>query len=464
MIVYRILYHSYRFREGVTVRSSVPFRTDFPDPVLYDVESGPIEPWGMSLESLRQRGEGSTFDHGWIVVAAAFWVIAVTSGSFYSYGVFFKPMLAEFGWNRQLGSGVMGVACLIYVLILPFVGHLADRRGPRWVMAVSAGLLGLGYVLGSGIRSALQLYLFVGVLGGLSYPGLLPVPVAVVSRWFDRNRGLALGIALAGVGVGTLAMPALLALLVSAYGWRTAFAVLGFAVCLSCVPPCLMAMRDPEGNGASPPAAGPPEILGAGSQAENGPGLSMREAIRTRVFWILFAQYGICIAVLGMMMIHIVPHLTDRGMSSTTAANVLGAIGLGSVFGRILAGILADKYGVIRILAACLIAKVIVLFFFPRASGFAVAYVLGVCYGVSYGGFMVVIPALTSLLFGLQAMGAIFATVSVAEGIGFGVGSYLAGYIWDVTGSYQRMFQIAVVLIFVAMVLPLFIRVPKKNS
>jgi MFS family permease len=412
----------------------------------------------MTRDSLRK------LDHGWVVVAAAFWVITVTSGSFYSYGVFFKPMLAEFGWNRQLTAGVMGLACLIYVAVLPFVGHLADRKGPPRVMAVSAGLLGLGYVLGAYVESALQLYLFVGVLGGLSYPGLLPVPVAVVTRWFDKNRGFALGVTLAGVGVGTLVMPPLIALLVSAYGWRAAFTVLGFLVCLTCVPPCILFMRDPDVNVGLTRGDGKWDEFDSLAPGENGPGLSVHEALRTRAFWVLFAQYGICITVLGMIMIHIVPHLTDIGMLPTVAANILGAIGLGSIFGRILSGVASDRYGITMVLVACLIVKVIVLVSLTKASGFLVCYALGLFYGVSYGGFMVVIPALTSLLFGLRAMGAIFATISIAEGIGFGLGSYMAGYVWDVWGSYQGSFLIGVVLILIAIVLTAFIKVPEKGS
>ncbi len=417
---------------------------------------------GNTQEDSASKKEGK-LDRGWGVVAAAFWVIAITSGSFYSYGVFFKPMAAEFGWSRQLTSGVMGLACLIYVVALPFVGHLADRKGPRLVMAASTGLLGLGYVLGAYVESALQLYLFVGVLGGLSYPGLLPVPVAVVSRWFEASRGLALGIALAGVGVGTLVMPALIALLVDAHGWRVAFLVLGFAVCLTCVPPCVLAMRDPEA-GSAPPLGkretGAPETAPrTGIVAD----LSIREALETRVFWLLFAQYGLCITVLGMVMIHIVPYLTDMGMSAPVAANVLGAIGLGSLFGRILAGVASDRFGVRRVLMTCLTVKVLVLFGLARAGGFAVFYALGFLYGVSYGGFMVVIPALTSFLFGLRAMGAIFATISIAEGIGFGLGSFLAGYIWDVTGGYALMFRLGGVLILAAMALPLFVKVPQED-
>ena len=196
-----------------------------PAPVL------PAQGRWLILDAALSKGARKA-GHGWAVVAAAFWIIAVTSGSFYSYGVFFKPMAQEFGWSRQLTAGVMGLACLIYVVVLPFVGHLADRRGPRLVMAVSTALLGLGYLLGAYVRSAVELYLFVGVLGGLSYPGLLPVPVAVVSRWFDGNRGLALGITLAGVGVGTLAVPPLIASLVEGFGWRSAFLILGSLVLL----------------------------------------------------------------------------------------------------------------------------------------------------------------------------------------------------------------------------------------
>jgi MFS family permease len=327
-------------------------------------------------------------------------------------------------------------------------------------MAVSTGLLGVGYLLGAYVQSALQLYLVVGVLGGLSYPGLLPVPVAVVSRWFDGNRGLALGLTLAGVGVGTLAMPPLIALLVEGYGWRNAFFVLGLLICLICIPPCLLFMRDSEGKRNGSPGEGHLTEVDGVSPGTTGPELSLQEAVGTRAFWLLFFLYGLCIVVLGMIMIHIVPYLTDRGMSPTAAANVLGAIGLGSILGRILVGVLSDRYGTKLVLMACLVTKAIVLLCLPRAGGFLVSYALGFFYGVSYGGFMILIPALTSYLFGLAAMGAIFATISIAEGIGFGVGSYLAGYIWDVTGTYQMMFLIGIVLILVSMLLAAFLKAP----
>jgi OFA family oxalate/formate antiporter-like MFS transporter len=406
--------------------------------------------------SRRARG----LDHGWIVVAAAFWIIALTSGSFYSYGVFFKPMLEEFGWSRQLTAGVMGLACLIYVVVLPFVGHLADRRGPRLVMAVSIALLGLGYLLGAYVRSAVELYLFVGVLGGLSYPGLLPVPVAVVSRWFDGNRGLALGITLAGVGVGTLAAPPLTALVVQGYGWRVAFLVLGSLVLLTCMPPSILFIRDPGGQGKSHAAGGQPAWPGALPVGQGGPAFTIKQALRTRAFWVLFSLYGMGIVVVGMIMIHIVPHLTDIGMPPTVAANVLGAIGVGSVIGRILAGVLADVYGARIVLVTLLIIKVVVLLSLTTATGFALAYALGFFYGVAYGGFMVIVPALTSLLFGLPAMGAIFATISIAEGIGFGLGSFLAGYVWDVTGSYSGSFLIGGLLILASIALVAFLKAP----
>jgi MFS transporter, OFA family, oxalate/formate antiporter len=399
-----------------------------------------------------------------VVVAAAFWIIAVTSGSFYSYGVFFKPMADEFGWSRQLTAGVMGVACLVYVLVLPFVGHLADRQGPRLVMAVSMGLLGLGYVLGASVQSAAELYLFVGLLGGLSYPGLLPVPVAVVSRWFEGNRGLALGIALAGVGVGTLAVPPLIALLVQGYGWRVAFLMLGSMVFLTCIPPSILFMRDPKGKGKLHAGRVEPAGLGALPVEQGGPAFTIHEALRTRAFWILFFLYGIGIVVVGMIMIHIVPYLTDIGMPATVAANVLGAIGVGSVIGRILAGVVADRCGTRIVLVTLLTIKVVVLLSLTSATGFALTYALGFLYGVSYGGFMVVIPALTSHLFGLPAMGAIFATISIAEGVGFGLGSFLAGYIWDVTGSYRCSFQVGALLILASVLLTAFLKAPEGDQ
>jgi MFS family permease len=130
------------------------------------------------------------------------------------------------------------------------------------------------------------------------------------------------------------------------------------------------------------------------------------------------------------------------------------------VLGRILVGVLADRYGTKLVLVACLIIKGIVLLCLPEAGGFLFSYALGFFYGVSYGGFMVVIPALTSYLFGLSAMGAIFATISIAEGVGFGLGSYLAGYIWDMSGSYRMMFLIGIALVLASILLAAFLKAP----
>ena len=219
-------------------------------------------------------------------------------------------------------------------------------------------------------------------------------------------------------------------------------------------------MRDPEGQGNGSSGEGDSSEIDATPPGTMGPELSLQEAIGTRAFWLLFFLYGLCIVVLGMIMIHIVPHLTDRGMSATAAANVLGAIGLGSILGRILVGVLSDRYGTRLVMVACLIVKCIVLLCLPRTGGFLASYALGFFYGVSYGGFMILVPALTSYLFGLAAMGAIFATISIAEGIGFGLGSYLAGYIWDVTGTYQMMFLIGIALILVSMLLAAVLKAP----
>ena len=147
---------------------------------------------------------------------------------------------------------------------------------------------------------------------------------------------------------------------------------------------------------------------------------------------------------------------------------LLAALAHGSILAQgigILVGVLADRYGTKLVLTACLTIKGIVLLCLPGAEGFLSSYALGFFYGISYGGFMIVIPALTSYLFGLAAMGAIFATISIAEGVGFGLGSYLAGYIWDVTGSYQTMFLIGIALILVSMLLAAFLKAPavEKN-
>ncbi|MBW1682951.1 MAG: MFS transporter [Deltaproteobacteria bacterium] len=199
---------------------------------------------------------------GWWVVTAAFLIMAVTVGAFYSYGVFFLPVLTEFGWGRGLASGVVLFSALVYAAAVAPAGWLADRYGFRILCASTAGLLGLGLVLCSQIRTVWHLYLFGGLLTGLGAPVSVALPLSVVARWFTKNQGLALAAASTGIGAGTALVPLLAAYLMEHLGWRTSYAVIGVLVWAVAVPSALLAMRRPKSG----------EVPGQNAEARTIPG------------------------------------------------------------------------------------------------------------------------------------------------------------------------------------------------
>jgi len=390
------------------------------------------------LSSNAPREKGLYF--GWWVVAAAFLISAAAVGSFYCYGVFFVPVMAEFGWSRTVISGVALVGGLTYAATVPVTGWLADRFGFRLMTVIMAATLGLGLLLSSLVHSVWHLYLFTGFICGLGAPIAVALPLAMVTRWFMKRQGLALGIASAGIGVGTALVPLLANTLISSFGWRVSYGFLGLLIWVTCIPAALMAMRNPE-----------PDYVGAREgELSNGKSsfdphekrtdLSVSKALRTGPFWCLFTVFGLSIFCLGLAMTHLVPHARDMGLSAVTAAGLLSAMGAFSIVGRIGSGVIADRVGARPVLMAGILIQGVMMLWLVWADATWMFYLFAALFGLSYGGNIVLIPKLTAHIFGLASMGAIFGALSVADGLGFGTGPLLAGYVFDVTGSYNISF------------------------
>ncbi|MBA7672941.1 L-lactate transporter [subsurface metagenome] len=400
--------------------------------------------------------------YGWIVVAAAFLITAITCGAFYSYGVFFMPVLTEFGSTRGLISGVSSVAGFTYAATIPLAGLLADRYGFRLIMAITAGLLGLGFLLSSQVQAVWQLYLFAGLFTGCGSSIAIALPLSMVSQWFTRRQGLALGIASAGIGFGTALVPVLAACLISDYGWRVAYAIVGSLVCLICIPLSLITMRKPQDSYVQAYEGEKTTGADAHRQGDGNPGSSLLEAVRTAPFWFLFAVYALCILGLAAIMIHVVPYALDMGLPAVTAAGLLTVIGVCSIIGRLASGAASDKVGTKPVLAACLAAQGIMMLWLMNAGDLWSLYLFAVFFGISYGGCIPLIPKMTSQLFGSRSIGAIFGGISVADGVGFMIGPFLAGYVFDITGSYHISFLGFGAGVLAAVILSLFLRPPRK--
>jgi MFS family permease len=398
---------------------------------------------------MNSKSQGLFF--GWWVVGAAFLINAVTIGAFYSYGVFFLPLKADFGWSRTLLSGVALTGGLTYAATVPLAGWLADRYGFRPVTAAAAALLGLGFFLCSLVRNVWQLYFFAGVVCGLGAPMGIALPLSLVARWFRKRQGLALGVASTGIGLGAATIPLLTTGLISTLGWRASYGLLGLLIWITCLPAALITLRDPAPEEVKAREGGPAVLKDSFHPRLAETSLSLSQAVRTTSFWTLFGVFGLSIFCLGLAMTHLVPHARDTGLSAVTAAGLLSAMGIFSIAGRLLSGLISDRIGARLVLAAGLLVQSAMMLWLAGADSIRAFYLFAVMFGLSYGGTVVLIPKLTSHLFGLGSIGAIFGALSVADGLGYGTGPLMAGYVFDRTGSYRMSFFIAASALLLAL-------------
>ncbi len=400
--------------------------------------------------------------YGWVIVTSAFLITFITCGVNFSYGVFFLPIVNEFGWSRGLGSVVMLVAGLAYAITLPLTGILADRYGYKWVMAVSAGCLSLGLILSSWITELWQLYIFTGLLVGLSISASFAIPVALVSLWFNKRQGLAVGIATLGISLGTATIPVLISYLISTTGWRPALLMAGIAVAVICIPATLM-MRNPPRISEVEGASFEPENAADKQASDLETGLSVSEAFRTRQFWMIFIAFLLFLSSLGLVMLHLVPYAEDSGMAPIQAATLLTLIGIFGLAGRLVSGVLSDRIGIKPIMLFCTMLlglNIAYIAFSHTAWSF---YVFASIFGVTYSGFVTQMVRITRFTFGGKALGSVFAALMVSDGIGFGFGPWIAGNIFDATGSYQASFVAAAIGLILAAILTITIRPAVKQ-
>jgi len=395
------------------------------------------------------RPEQAGLYFGWIVVFGVFFMVAATCGSFYSFGVFFVPIMEEFGWARGVISGALFVSGIVYALSVPLVGSLADRFGYKWISIVTASLMGLGFILASQLQTVWQLYLTIGLLPGIGACAAIPLPLSIVANWFVRRQGLALGIASAGIGIGAASVPLLVTAIEARFEWRSAMLTLGLLIIVIYVPIAFLVLRQPDRNYIRSHEGEPPN-----SRGTEGGGhkldLSLREALKTGTFWVLFTIFGCVVLCLGLIITHLVPYARDSGMSPMIAASLLTIMGLSSIIGRLTAGVFSDKLGAGRVMFCCLLLQGILILALGTIRSAVPFFVFALLFGIAYGGNLVMIPRMTATVFGVKSMGAIYGGLSVADGIGFAVGPLLAGLVFDLSGSYDSAFLITGVGMFIA--------------
>ena len=390
------------------------------------------------------------FFYGHVVVLVAFFMQLMTWGINNSYGVFFNPLLTEFGWLRATISGAVSMNFLVHGILSIFMGGLNDRFGPRLIMTGCGLFVGLGYLLMSSVHAVWQLYLFYGLIAGVGLGGMDVIMLSTIARWFEKKRGTMSGLIKVGTGVGMLIMPIFITWLITAYGWRIAFAVLGILILVMIISLSQFLVRDPAKKGLLPDNAKEAKVSKIDSSER---GLSFRETVHTRQFWTVCAVYFLILACVYTVISHIVQHAIDLGMSAASAASVLAMIGGVSITGRFIMGSMGDRIGNRMALLICLLFLLVGLIWLQWAKTLWMFYVFAALYGFAHGGFFALGSPLVAGLFGTRSHGLIFGIVIFSSTLGGAIGPILAGHIFDVTTSYQPVFYILAALSIIGLIL-----------
>ncbi len=393
--------------------------------------------------------------YGYIIVLACFLIQGIGIGSLIAYGVFFKPLLAEFGWSRATISGASSMAFLLSGLLGILAGNLNDKFGPRIIVAVTGVLFGSAYLSLSQVNSVWQLYLFFGLVAGIGLSSVDVISLTTIARWFVWRRGMMTGIVKVGTGAGQLVMPLLAGIFIIDYGWRFASVFIGIVVLVLVTGSGLLLRRDPGQMGQLPDGGREPPD---GQLDSSEIGLSLQEALRSGKFWMVCLIGLLAGYCLMTIMVHIVPHAIDIGMGTIKAAGVLSTIGGVSMLGRLSTGMAIDRIGNKKSLIMCFILLILSFLWLQVAEEMWMLYLFAVIYGVAHGAFFTVISPIVARLFGISSHGVLFGIVAFSGTVGGAVGPVLAGHIFDVTLSYQLVFLILTGVSIACLLLSLFLK------
>jgi MFS family permease len=399
---------------------------------------------------------------GWWIVAVSTIGVAfcATPVVFLTLGVFMIPLGEEFGWNRAEISLGLSVAALSLAIATPWAGRMLDARGPRrvlkWSLALYAVATATLYFLESSI---LQFYAVLGLIGVLGAGSNTIAYSRVISSWFDRQRGLALGITMSGIGLGATMMPAIAQGLIDAFGWRGAYAGLGLIVLLIAYPLVISVIRDnPRETGLSPDGD-EPETQKSGLANESAAtmiegGLRRAEAFRSRDFWLLNVIFLVMAAAVHGVQIHLVPLLRDHGFSAQMAAIVASTMGFATLVARIAEGYLFDRFFAPKVAIVVFLGATAGIALLQTADLVWLAWLGAILIGVGAGAESSLLGYLTSRYFGLRSFGELFGYVFASFMIGTAIGPYAIGLCYVAFGSYEVVLWVCVfILLFMCILM-----------
>ncbi len=414
--------------------------------------------------------------YGWWIVLATNIICMLGFGTWlYSFGVFFKPMMDEFGWTRAMTAGAASLRSTQGGIAGPIVGWAVDKWGSRRVIIFGGLISGSGFALMALVNSLLMFYLIYGLLLSIGMSFMLYLPAfTVIAKWFNRGISRAMAVLAVGAGLGGLIFAPLSAFLIKLAGWRMAFFLIGILVWIVVIPLALLIREKPEDMGLRPDGISPDkkplkpihpyETSNAIKKDEaSSHDYTLKQALASSTFWLLTGAFFCQSLAHSVVFVHGVPHLTDIGISVEKAAFSIGLLTLVSVVGRLIFGYLGDfldKRFLFSVSYALMGTGIIVLLY---AKTMPMVYLFILIFGVGFGGNVPLMPSIQAEYFGRTAMGKIQGSMTPLIMIAGAGGPIMAGYFFDHLGSYSISFLIISIAPFAAAGMVLFIPSLKKH-
>ena len=380
-------------------------------------------------------------------------MMVIIWGTFSTFGVFFESFVKEFGWTRTITSGASALNNIVFGILCVFTADLSERVGPRCVMTVCSFILGFSYALISRLTSSWELYLYFGLCASVGMSPYIPL-LSLVPKWFTTNRGRMNAIVLSGMGLGTMIAPPIANRFIALWQWRNSYLVIAI-ITLVVMVGASQFLKDPLNR---PPSErnskpGTPSVEQSGNE-----GFTLRQAARTREFALFCILYFSFLFCLIATLVHIVIHATGLAIPASNAALTLSIIGGVSIVGMNVMGNIADHLGNRTALSVSYSLMGLSFVWLTLSDSSWHFYLFSAAFGFSYGGMQVLFSPLVAELFGIRSHGVILATGALVGSVGAAIGPMVAGYVFDMLGSYTIAFAICALLAFAGLVSTSFLR------
>ncbi len=402
--------------------------------------------------------------YGWYIMAACFFLLFFQAGARFSFGIMFKPMMAQLGWDRASISLVFFLNMIIFALTLSIAGKLYDRWGPKWVILVSTLFLSVGYGSISTISTLWEFHLYYGIFAAVGMGGAsVPLIAALMSKWFENNRGLVISLALSGNCVGQFVLVPVFSDLVLEFGWRISCIIIATCIFVVNTILALFVIKNDPSNldlnhyGCQNPAGN----LRISDPAVSMPGtrdLNLKEAMKTAPFWLYLMAMFVCGSGDFLVTAHLVPMVTDFNISPSIAAQMLAWFGLLSMGGILIAGPVSDRIGNKIPIALSFALRLALFVLIINHQSLYTFYIFAVMFGFT---FLITAPLTTTLvgkLYGFSHIGLISGFITMIHHMGGGLWAYIGGWSFDISGSYKWSFIVSAVMAGIALICTLMIQ------